>query len=152
MCSPQTFDVLITPFEAPLFELIHAYGGKVIVHHHGRIDALLERIAGLGADAIHPIEEPPVGDCALADAKRRVGEQVCLVGSVQYDDFRRLAPDQMEALVKRQIGDGAPGGGMILAPTAGPYAAHLTERQQENTVRFIAAGLRWGRYPLRLDV
>ena len=29
--------------------------------------------------------------------------------------------------------DTAPGGGMILAPTAGPYAANLTERQQENT-------------------
>jgi hypothetical protein len=54
----------------------------------------------------------------------------------------------MEELVRRQIGDAAPGGRMILAPTAGPYAAQLTERQQENTIRFIEAGFRWGRYPL----
>ncbi len=69
---------------------------------------------------------------------------------MQYDDFERLTPDEMEELVKRQIRDAAPGGGMILAPTAGPYAAQLTERQQENTLRFIEAGLKWGRYPLEI--
>ncbi len=148
MCSPETFDALIAPFDAPLFELIHHYGGKVIVHHHGRIDALLERIADLGADGIQPIEEPPVGDCTMAEAKRRIGDRVCLIGSVQYDDLQRLTPDEMEALVKRQIHDAAAGGAMILAPTAGPYAATLSERQQENTIRLIQAGLKWGRYPL----
>lgn len=151
MCAPSTFDVLIAPFAVPIFDLIHSYGGWVIVHHHGRINALLERIAEVGANAIHPIEEPPVGDCTLAEAKRRVGDRVCLIGSVQYDDFQRLTPDEMEALVKRQIRDAAPGGGMILAPTAGPYAHQLTERQKENTIRFIEAGWRWGRYPLQLD-
>ena len=148
MCSPQAFDVLITPFDAPLFELIHRYGGKVIVHHHGRISAILERIAEIGADGIHPVEEPPIGDCPLAEAKARVGDRVCLVGSVQYDDFERLTPDEMEALVRRQIRDAAVEGGMILAPTAGPYAAELTSRHQENILRFIAAGHTWGRYPL----
>ena len=150
MCSPAAFDALITPFDAPLFELIHRHGGKVIVHHHGNTDAILERIADLGADGMQPIEEPPIGDCTMAKAKRRIGDRVCLVGSVQYDDFERLTPDEMEALVKRQIRDAAPGGGMILAPTAGPYATHLSERQQENTMRFIEAGRKWGRYPLKV--
>jgi len=150
MSSPAAFDALITPFDAPLFELIHRYGGKVIVHHHGNTSAILERIADLGADGIQPIEEPPVGDCTLAEAKRRIGDRVCLIGSVQYDDFQRLSPDEMEALVKRQIRDAAQGGGMILAPTAGPYAADLTERQQENIIRFIEAGHKWGRYPLQI--
>jgi uroporphyrinogen-III decarboxylase len=148
MCSPAAFDALITPFDGPLFELIHSHGGKVLVHHHGNVSAILERIADLGADGIQPIEEPPIGDCTMAEAKRRIGNRVCLVGSVQYDDFARLPPDEMEELVRRQIRDAAPGGGMILAPTAGPYAAHLTERQQENTIRFIDAGHKWGRYPL----
>ena len=149
MCSPDAFDALVDPFDKPIFELIHSYGGKVIVHHHGNVDRILERIADLGADGIQPIEEPPVGDCTLADAKARIGDRMCIIGSVQYDDFARLTPDEMEALVKRQIRDAGVGGGMILAPTAGPYAAHLTERQQENTLRFIAAGKRWGRYPLK---
>ncbi|MDF1515024.1 MAG: uroporphyrinogen decarboxylase family protein, partial [Anaerolineae bacterium] len=90
MCSPATFDALITPFDTPLFELIHRYSGKVIVHHHGNIHGLLNRIAELGADAIQPIEEPPVGDCTLKQAKNSIGNQVCIVGSVQYDDFARL--------------------------------------------------------------
>jgi uroporphyrinogen-III decarboxylase len=148
MCSPAAFDALITPFDAPIFDLIHSYGGKVIVHHHGNTDALLERIADLGADGIQPIEEPPIGDCTMAEAKRRIGDRVCLVGSVQYDDFERLTPDEMEALVRRQIEDAGAGGGMILAPTAGPYAAVLSDRQQENIIRFVDAGRRWGRYSL----
>ncbi|MGC9347082.1 MAG: uroporphyrinogen decarboxylase family protein, partial [Anaerolineae bacterium] len=91
-----------------------------------------------------------IGDCTLAEAKARIGDRVCLIGSVQYDDFHQLTPEEMENLVRRQIGDAAPGGGMILAPTAGPYAANLTPRQQENTIRFIRAGRRWGRYPIRV--
>ena len=149
MCSPAAFDALITPFDAPIFELIHQYGAKVLVHHHGNTDAILERIADLGADGIQPIEEPPIGDCTMAEAKARIGDRVCLVGSVQYDDFARLETDEMEALVRRQIRDAAQGGGMILAPTAGPYAAKLTKRQQENTIRFIDAGHTWGQYPLK---
>jgi hypothetical protein len=84
----------------------------------------------------------------MVEAKQRIGDRVCLVGSVQYDDFERLTPGEMEALVRRQIEDAGAGGGMILAPTAGPYAARLSERQQENTIRLIDAGHRWGRYPL----
>lgn len=148
MCSPAAFDALVAPFDAPLFELIHSYGGKVIVHHHGNTHAILERIANLGADGIQPIEEPPVGDCTMADAKRRIGGRVCLVGSVQYDDLARLGGDELEALVARQIRDAASGGGMILAPTAGPYASTISDRQQDNILRFIEAGHRWGRYPL----
>ena len=150
MCSPAAFDYLITPFDTPLFELIHSFGGKVIVHHHGNIDSILERIAGLGADGIQPIEEPPVGDCTMANAKARVGSRVCIIGSVQYDDVARLSPGAIDSLVKRQIQDAGMGGGMILAPTAGPYAAHLTKQQQENTLRFIEAGLKWGKYPLQI--
>ena len=146
MSSPTAFDALVTPFQGPIFELIHRYGGKVIVHHHGRIHQLLEKIVDLGADGIHPIEEPPIGDCPLAEAKRRVGDRTCLIGSVQYDDFERLTPDEMEALVRRQIEDASPGGGFILSPTAGPYATIITDRHQDNLVRFIEAGRRWGIY------
>jgi uroporphyrinogen-III decarboxylase len=149
LVSPKTFDALVAPFYAPMFELIHSYGGKVICHHHGKIDRILERLVDLGADGIHPIEEPPIGDCRLADAKRRVGQRTCLVGSVQWDDFQRINPNEMEVLVKRQIADAAQGGGMILAPSAGPYPDFLSERHQENIIRFIESGLKWGRYPLQ---
>jgi len=146
MSSPAAFDALVMPFQIPIFELIHRYGGKVIVHHHGRIQQLLDKIVSLGADGIHPIEEPPIGDCPLAEAKHRVNERTCLIGSVQYDDFERLTPDEMEELVRRQIQDAAAGGGYILSPTAGPYATTISERHQDNLIRFIEAGKKWGKY------
>jgi hypothetical protein len=52
----------------------------------------------------------------------------------------------MEALVRRQIQDAAPGGGFILSPTAGPYATSISERHQDNLLRFIEASKRWGSY------
>ena len=146
LCSPSAFDALISPFDTPLFDLIHQYGGKVIVHHHGNIKSIINKIVALGADGIQPIEEPPVGDCTLSHARSQIGKHVCIIGSVQYDDFARLPPEAMEDLVKRQISDAGQQGSMILAPTAGPYAAILSHRQQENILKFIEAGLRWGSY------
>ncbi len=148
MCSPAAFDALVTPFDAPLFELIHRHGGRVIVHHHGKVDAILERIADLGADAIQPIEEPPVGDCTMAEAKRRVGERLCLIGSVQYDDLARLPEDELEALVRRQLRVAAPGGGYIAAPTAGPYETEISPQLARNLVRMIDTVHELGSYPL----
>jgi uroporphyrinogen-III decarboxylase len=150
MCSPATFDELITPFAAPIFELIHKHGGKVHLHHHGYIKDLLPIIADMGADAIHPIEEPPVGDCWMGEAKRLVGDRICFIGSVQWDDFARLTEEEMEALVLRQMKDAGVGGGMILAPSCGPYATQLSEQHQRNVVRFIETGNRYGRYPPQL--
>jgi len=51
--------------------------------------------------------------------------------------------------VRQTILDAGQGGGLILAPTAGPYEPRITPRTAANYIRFIEAGLRWGRYPLQ---
>lgn len=149
LVSPKVFDRLVAPHDGQLIEMIHDHGGYVIVHHHGPIDELLEGIADMGADGIQPIEAPPQGNCTMADAKRRVGDRVCLIGSVQYGDIQLGTPDDIEAQVKQTIRDAGQGGGLILAPTAGPYEPTITPRTAQNYIRFIEAGLRWGCYPLR---
>lgn len=146
--SPAIFRRLCTHYNAPLFELIHRYGGHVIVHHHGRAKAVLEEIVESGADGVHPVEEPPVGDMPVAEAKLTMAGRACIVGSVQYDDISRLPEEEFDALVRRQIADGAAGGGMILAPTAGPYETVISPRHARNLRRMVEIA-RESRYPLR---
>jgi hypothetical protein len=93
----------------------------------------------------------PYGDLTMErwrDGQNELGAVV----KYFVETIERLEPDEMEHLVRRQFRDAAMGGGMILAPTAGPYAAELTARQQANTRRMIEAGLRWGRYPLAAEL
>ncbi|MCL6429618.1 MAG: uroporphyrinogen decarboxylase family protein [Anaerolineae bacterium] len=152
LASPAVFERLYLRYAVPLFELIHRYGGCALVHHHGRIAAVLEQIVAGGADGIHPIEEPPVGDMPLAEAKRIMAGRACIVGSVQYDDLARLPDDEFEALIRRQIREAAPGGGYIAAPTAGPYETTIAPQHQRNLMRMVDLVHQWGVYPLRSEV
>jgi len=152
LASPAAFACLFTRYSQPLCELIHHYGGHVIVHHHGRARAVLEQIVSAGADGIHPIEEPPVGDMPLAEAKELIAGRACIVGSVQYDDIARLPDDEFEALIRRQIREAGLGGGYIAAPTAGPYEAEITPRQARNVLRMVDLVRELGTYPLRGDI
>ena len=53
---------------------------------------LLERIADMGPDAMETLTPPGMGgDVDLAEAKRRVGERVCLVGGWDQFHFSRAA-------------------------------------------------------------
>ncbi|MDI7277449.1 MAG: uroporphyrinogen decarboxylase family protein [Anaerolineae bacterium] len=152
LASPGAFARLFTRYSQPLCELIHRYGGHVIVHHHGRARAVLEQIISAGADGVHPIEEPPVGDMPLAEAKVLIAGRACIVGSVQYDDLARLPDGEFEALIRRQVREAGPGGGLIAAPTAGPYEAEITPQHARNLIRMVDLVRELGTYPLAGDI
>ncbi len=152
LASPAAFERLATRYNQPLFELIRRYNGHIIVHHHGRIRAVLEQIVAAGADGIHPIEEPPVGDMPLAEAKESIAGRACIVGSVQYDDLARLPDDEFEALIRRQMREAGRDGGYIAAPTAGPYEAEITPRLARNLMRMVELVRELGTYPLANDI
>ncbi|MFC1960190.1 uroporphyrinogen decarboxylase family protein [Chloroflexota bacterium] len=150
LVSPTVFEHLVAPFDGQLIDMIHDYDGYAIVHHHGNINQLLEGIADMGANAIHPIEAATQGDCSMSDAKRRVGDRVCLIGSVQYGDIQLSTEEDIEAQVRQTMIDAGVGGGLILAPTAGPYETTITANTTANYIRFIEASRRWGQYPMAL--
>ena len=69
--------------------------------HVRRDDAVLERIADMGPDAMETFTPPSMGgDTRMAEAKRRVGARVC--------DDRRLRP--VQRLRRLPAGPDAPGG------------------------------------------
>ena len=94
------------------------------------------------------LEPRPIGDTDLADAKIRIGDRVCLIGNIQYDDIARGSEAEVEQLVAEAIEQGAPGGGFILSPCAYPYEQPLPKKASRNLVRYLEMGRKHGRYPI----
>jgi hypothetical protein len=145
MVGPETFRAWVVPFQKELIDLVHSYGKLVITHFHGRIRDRLQDFVGLAPDGLHTIEEPPVGDCPLADALRIVDDRIALIGTVQYDDFLALQPEAMRAQVRRILRE-ASGRRFVLSPTAGPFHPQLNDRMRDNYLAFMDEGDRSGGY------
>lgn len=140
LLAPRYFDEFVTAFDRRLVEMIHRHGSWAAIHCHGRLGGVLERVADLGADALHPCEAPPMGDMPLAEVKKRVGHRMCLIGNVQIGDVISGARAEVDALVRQAVRDGAPGGGFILSTTASPYEEELSAGSLENYRQFVESG------------
>ena len=141
--SPADFMELSARYVKGIVDLIRSHGMRSIVHYHGNLRRVLEGMRLINPDGLHTVEAPPVGDCTLAQAREALGDMI-LIGNIQYDDFRRLLPDEMESLVERTLDEGKRGR-FILSPTAGPYEESISPRMQQNYIRFLEAGAKYGR-------
>lgn len=137
--SRDTFQRWIVPFAQELVEMVHGRGKYVIQHFHGQIREILADFLTMGADALHTIEAPPIGNCTMTQAYDVVGDSLTLIGNVQYDCFRAHTPEQMRAVVCDLI-DECRGKRFILSPTAGPYEAEIPASMVENYLAFIETG------------
>jgi hypothetical protein len=142
--SPQTYREFVVPTFTELCERVHAKGCLLHVHCHNKLNANLEDIAGVGWDCTHPVEPAPMGDVDLADAKRRVGKQMCLEGNIQIGEIYASPTERVTRLVEDAISAGKPGGGFILCPTASPYTETLSHLTVGNYLAMIEAGVRLG--------
>lgn len=151
--SRRMFEEYVVPTDGRLYELIHRHGGKIRIHCHGCAMEYLERFVEIGIDGIEPCEPPPQGDVILKEAKKRVGGRMLLCGNVPSPQFEFMTPDETEEWVKDAIRDGAPGGGFVLRTTGGlggTGCAGDLERVLANCRRMMEAGVKYGRYPIRV--
>ena len=147
MVSPETFRHWIVPYARALVDLIHSYGKKVIQHFHGQIRTILPGFREMGADAIHTIEAPPVGNCTLTQAYEELGAGVTLIGNIQYDDFRSADEASMRRAV-RDVLEECRGRRLILSPTAGPYDPSPSPAFLRNLAAFVDEAWRHGPWPV----
>jgi len=130
LLPPRCFDEYVVRIDRPLIDLIHRYGCKVVVHCHGRLNAVLDRFIDMGVDGLHPLEAPPMGDVTPADAKRRVGDRLCILGNLQIGDMMTRPPHEIKQQVRQlrqQIGNG-----LIVTTSATPYEVPMSQRLLEN--------------------
>ncbi len=132
----ETFKRWIVPFAAELTEMIHGKNCKAIQHFHGKIKQILPYFLEMGADALHTIEAPPVGNCTMSEAYELVGDKIALIGNIQYDDFCRWSPERMREETEKLLRE-CQGRRLILSPTAGPFDQNPPELLLENYKAFM---------------
>ncbi len=117
--SPQIFRDFVAPYYARLIELAHEAGQRVVYHTCGGMMPILEDIADMGPDAMETFTPPEMGgDADLAEAKRRIGERVCMIGGFdQVHFFTGCDPERTRQAVRRCFAEAGEGGGYILAPS-----------------------------------
>jgi uroporphyrinogen decarboxylase len=117
--SPAIFDRFVAPFDAPLVAAAHESGLRVVYHTCGGMMPLLERIAGMGPDAMETFTPRTMGgDVDLREAKRRIGHRVCMIGGFdQFHDFVGCSPEQTRLAVRRLFEAAGQNGGYVLSPS-----------------------------------
>jgi hypothetical protein len=117
--SPKIFDEFVAPYDAPLIEAAHAAGQRIVYHTCGGMMPILERVAAMRPDAMETFTPPGMGgDTDLAEAKRRIGDRVCMIGGFdQFHYFVDCTPEQTRAAVRHCFETAGQGGGYILCPS-----------------------------------
>ncbi|HUT33096.1 MAG TPA: uroporphyrinogen decarboxylase family protein [Planctomycetota bacterium] len=139
--GPRDFWDFNVRYDKRLFARVRDAGGLVHVHCHGSLKGLLGGFVEAGANVLHPVEAPPMGNVAAAEAKAVLRGKVCIEGNVQVGDLFTLPPAEIERQVEALIRDAGPTG-LIVAPTASPYAPVATRRMLANYKRMVRAALR----------
>jgi uroporphyrinogen-III decarboxylase len=117
--SPDIFDQFVAPYDAPLIELAHEVGQRIVYHTCGGMMPFLERLADMKPDAMETFTPSGMGgDTVLAEAKERIGDRVCMIGGFdQFHYFKDCAPEETRKAVRKCFEDAGEGGGYVLSPS-----------------------------------
>lgn len=117
--SPKIFDEIVAPYDREVIAHARAAGQRIVYHTCGGMLPILERLVTLGSNALETFTPPAMGgDMNLAEAKRRIGDQVCFIGGFDQNRFFTTAtPEEARAEVRRCFHEAGQGGGFILSPS-----------------------------------
>jgi len=125
--SPDIFDDFVAPYDSALIEAAHQAGQRISYHTCGGMMPILENIAAMKPDAMETFTPAGMGaDVDLAEAKRRIGDKVCMIGGFdQFHFFKDCTEEETRAEVRRCFEAAGQGGGFILSPSDHFFEADL---------------------------
>jgi len=131
---PSLFEEFVVRYTGPMVDIIKKYGGYARIHAHGCVRNILRYVAGMGADAIDPIEPPPHGDVELKFLREEYGKHLVLFGNIEITDIENMHPDMFRRTVNNSLRDGTSGEGrgFVLMPTASPYGRIISQNTFRN--------------------
>ena len=117
--SPSIFERFVAPYDCEIITAAHLAGQQIAYHTCGGMMPILEQIAGMGPDAMETFTPVDMGgDVRLAEAKRRIGDKVCMIGGFdQFHFFSGCTASDTRAEVRRCFEAAGEGGGYILSPS-----------------------------------
>jgi hypothetical protein len=136
---PKLFNEYVVKYDKLMIDIIHSSGGYARLHSHGNLKNILDMIAGMGADAIDPIEPPPQGDVYLKYVREKYGKDLVLFGNLEITDIENLQLEEFSNVVKASIDEGTKGNGrgFVLLPSSCPYGRFLSPMTLRNYEKII---------------
>ena len=125
--SPDIFEEFVAPYDAKLIDCAHKSGQRISYHTCGGMMPILEQIASMGPDAMETFTPPSMGgDVNLLEAKKRIGNKVCMIGGFdQFNYFNGCPPELTRKEVRRCFEEAGQDGGYILSPSDHFFDANL---------------------------
>ncbi len=142
--SPRMVRELSLPTIKSLTSMAREAGIPSHLHSCGKEAWLVELCATeTDLNSIEPLEEPPMGDCDLAEIKRKWGGRIALKGNLHTTSVMlHGTPDDVEEAAKKAIDDAAMGGGFVLS--TGDQCGRDTP--DENIFRLVETARHYGWY------
>jgi uroporphyrinogen decarboxylase len=142
--SPAIFRELALPLLKGVTRLAHEHGIPTHVHSCGPEKELVAMAAEeTDLTIIDPLEVPPMGDCDLADLKKRFGSKIVLKGNLHTTEVMlKGSVEDVKAASRKAIDDAGQGGGFVLS--TGDQCGRDTP--DENIRAMVETARTYGRY------
>lgn len=123
--GPDAFQRLCVQYDRELVAIMHKHGAVAHYHNHGPVMRYLDYFAEIGMDSIDPMEAPPWGDCDLREARRRLGDQVCILGNLDdMEIINQLPTDRVLAIARERLESAGDRGFLLGGTSSGTYGEH----------------------------
>lgn len=116
--SPAIYERYNLPSQRAFVEAMHARGKTAILHMCGHVRDLLPMIRETGADGIHTLTPPPLGDTPWELALDVLGEDTIIFGCLTPDVFQTMPVAEMGPALDRLISPRLRESRFVLAPMA----------------------------------
>ena len=111
--SPRHFEQLCLPAYRAFCDRFRGSGILIYIHVCGNSNPILEMLADTGVHAVEPLDS--MGGVSVADAKRRIGGRVALMGGVSTLTLAKGTPEEVRAEAIRVCREGGPEGYVLAA-------------------------------------
>lgn len=140
--SPEAFEEFVLPHETKLYDRIkRELGVKVLIHSCGYVPQCLKfaPLANPGGAIQFDYQVP------LKKAKKQIGKEITLMGNLDCNRILHLGtPQEVEAVCRKAIEDGAAGGGFLLSGGC----EIPRDMPDQNMQAMLRACNKYGTYPL----
>jgi len=129
LVAPDSLRELTLPWHRRFADMAHRAGLPYFLHSCGNVDEIMDDLVeDVGIDAKHSFED---AICPAAEAKRRWGDRIGILGGVDVDKLARLPGPALRRYVREVIDRCAPGGRFALGsgnsiPDYIPVESYLT--------------------------
>lgn len=113
LISPRHFERFCLPAYQKFCRHFKDTDILIYIHICGNSNPILEMMADSGAHVVEPLD--PLGGVSVADAKRRIGDRVALMGGVNTLTLSGGTPEEVRAEAIQKCREGGPHGYILAA-------------------------------------